>query len=103
MFIFNANAYARNPAGAAKNIDEMIKAIEGEILASRLFDERKLAYPINGHRKGVYWLTYANLESTSIVKLNRALSSQVLRVHLFAGRHRPGRFLPARDRTVPSA
>ena len=72
MFIFNANAYARNPAGAAKNIEEMVKAIEGEILASRLFDERKLAYPINGHRKGVYWLTYAKLESTSIVKFNRA-------------------------------
>ncbi len=72
MFIFNANAYARNPAGAANNIEEMVKAIDGEILASRLFDERKLAYPINGHRKGVYWLTYANLESTSIVKFNRA-------------------------------
>lgn len=72
MFIFNANAYARNPAGAAKIVEDMVKSLDGEILASRLFDERKLAYPINGHRKGVYWLTYASLESTSIVKFNRA-------------------------------
>lgn len=72
MFIFNANAYARNPAGAAKNIEELITGVEGEVLASRLFDERKLAYPINGHRKGVYWLAYAKLESTVITKLNRA-------------------------------
>ena len=72
MFIFNANAYARNPAGASNNIEEMIKSLDGEVLANRLFDERKLAYPINGHRKGVYWLTYAKLESTTIPKLNRA-------------------------------
>lgn len=72
MFIFNANAYARNPAGAAKNIEDLISGVDGEILASRLFDERKLAYPINGHRKGVYWLTYAKLDSLVITKLNRA-------------------------------
>ena len=72
MFIFNANAYARNPAGAANNIEELVKSVDGEILASRLFEERKLAYPINGHRKGVYWLTYAKMDSGSIVKFNRA-------------------------------
>ena len=81
MFIFNANAYARNPAGAANNIEEMIKSLEGEVLASRLFDERKLAYPINGHRKGVYWLTYAKLNPTTITKFNRAckLNDMILR------------------------
>ncbi len=72
MFIFNANAYARNPGGASAGIEEIVKSVGGEVLASRLFDERKLAYPINGHRKGVYWLTYAKMESTSIPKFNRA-------------------------------
>ncbi|MEM7454695.1 MAG: 30S ribosomal protein S6 [Planctomycetota bacterium] len=81
MFIFNANAYARNPAGAAKGIEDLVKNVDGEILASRLFDERKLAYPINGHRKGVYWLTYAKLDHSSLPKFNRAakLSDIVLR------------------------
>jgi small subunit ribosomal protein S6 len=81
MFIFNANAYARNPAGAANNIEELVKSLGGEILANRLFDERKLAYPINGHRKGVYWLTYARMESTTITKFNRAcqLNDMILR------------------------
>jgi small subunit ribosomal protein S6 len=81
MFIFNANTYAKNPAGVGKTVEDMIKAVDGEILASRLWNEQKLAYPINGHRKGAYWLTYARLESTSVTKLNRAcqLNDSILR------------------------
>ena len=81
MFLFNANAYARNPAAAANVVEEMIKSIDGEILASRLWNEQKLAYPINGHRKGAYWLAYFRVESTKIPKFNRAckLNEMILR------------------------
>lgn len=81
MFIFNANTYAKNPAGVGKTVEDMIKSVDGEILASRLWNEQKLAYPINGHRKGAYWLTYARLESTEVTKLNRAcqLNDGILR------------------------
>ena len=81
MFIFNANTYAKNPAGVGKTVEEMVKSVDGEILASRLWNEQKLAYPINGHRKGAYWLTYARMESTTIGKLNRAcqLNDGILR------------------------
>jgi len=81
MFIFNANTYAKNPAGVAKTVEDLFKTVEGEVLASRLWNEQKLAYPINGHRKGAYWLTYARLESTSISKFNRAcqLNDGILR------------------------
>jgi small subunit ribosomal protein S6 len=30
-----------------------------------------LAYPIDGHRKGTYWLTYFKLESGELSPLNR--------------------------------
>lgn len=81
MFLFNANAYARNPASAANAVEELIKSIDGEILASRLWNEQKLAYPVNGHRKGAYWLTYFKAESTKMAKFNRAckLNDLVLR------------------------
>ena len=81
MFIFNANSYAKNPAGVAKNVEEMIKGVDGKILASRLWNEQKLAYPINGQRKGAYWLTYAEIDSLSVSKLNRTcqLNDSVLR------------------------
>lgn len=81
MFIFNANAHARNPQSAPNAIEEMVKAIDGEILASRLWNEQKLAYPINGHRKGAYWLTYVKCEGERLGKFNRAcqLNDSILR------------------------
>ena len=43
----------------------------GTVLAARLWDERKLAYPINGHKKGVYWLTYFRMPGAGITPLER--------------------------------
>ena len=81
MFIFNANTYAKNPAGVAKTVDDLIGAVDGEILASRLWNEQKLAYPIKGQRKGAYWLTYASIDSLQLTQLNRAcqLNDGILR------------------------
>jgi small subunit ribosomal protein S6 len=81
MFIFNANAHARNPAATGNTVDEIVKSVDGELLASRLWNEQKLAYPINGHRKGAYWLSYVKVESTNLVKFNRAcqLNDNILR------------------------
>jgi small subunit ribosomal protein S6 len=57
----------------------------GEVLASRLWDDgRKLTYPIDGHKKGTYWLTYFNMESTRLHEVNREcrINENMLR-HLF--------------------
>ena len=81
MFIFNANSYARSPAGVAKAVEDLVASVDGEILASRLWNEQKLAYPIKGNRKGAYWLTYFRCESTKMAKFNRAcqLNESILR------------------------
>lgn len=86
MFIFNANAYAKNPGAAAKAVQDVTDTVQGELLASRLWNEQKLAYPINGHRKGVYWLAYIKMESTEVTKFNRGckLTDMMLR-HLVVG------------------
>ena len=86
MFIFNANAYAKNPAAAAKAVQDVTETVNGKLLASRLWNEQKLAYPINGQRKGVYWLAYIEMESTEVTKFNRAckLTDMMLR-HLVVG------------------
>mgnify|MGYP001026067951 CR=1 FL=1 len=72
MFIFDSNRYARDPVGTSSRLTELVESFGGEMLASRLWEERRLAYPINGHRKGTYWLTYFRLESTRLVELQRA-------------------------------
>lgn len=81
MYILDANAYARNPAGASENIQKMVDKIDGEMLASRLWNEQKLAYPIKGRYKGAYWLSYFRCDSSRLVEFNRAcqLNDIVLR------------------------
>ncbi len=82
MYILDANRYSRDPEGISKQITNNIQEAGGEILVSRFWEERRLAYPIEGHRKGVYWLMYFRLPSTRLVEIQRKcqLSDDVLRV-----------------------
>ena len=73
MFILDSNRYARDPNGVSGQIPELIGKLGGEVLVSRLWNEQKLAYPINGQRKGTYWLTYFKLESTKLSEFNNQL------------------------------
>ena len=49
----------------------MIEKLGGEMLVSRLWEERRLAYPIKGQRKGTYWLTYFRLDGDRLADLRR--------------------------------
>jgi small subunit ribosomal protein S6 len=71
MFILDSNRYGRDPGGVAELIPSMITQCGGKMLASRLWEERRLAYPIKGHKKGTYWLTYFSMDSQQVTTLNR--------------------------------
>lgn len=71
MLILDPNAYAKDPGGMANMVKEMIEAHGGSLLANRLWNEQRLAYPIDGHRKGVYWLCYFNLAGPELAKIER--------------------------------
>ena len=71
LFIFDANRYARDPNGVSGAIPKMIEKLDGEILANRLWNEQRLAYQINGQRKGTYWLTYFKLDGEKVSAFNR--------------------------------
>jgi small subunit ribosomal protein S6 len=81
MFILDTNRYGRDQSGVANQISELITKRNGTILVSRLWEERRLAYPINGQRKGTYWLTYFKMDSSELATLNREiqLNENVLR------------------------
>ena len=81
LHILDSNRYARDPSGVQESIDGIVTKVGGEILVSRLWNEQKLAYPVNGHRKGTYWLTYIRIEGNRLVELERAfkLNDNVLR------------------------
>ncbi len=81
LFLLDSNRYGRDPEGVSGGLNQMIEKPGGEILVSRLWEERRLAYPIRGQRKGTYWLIYARLDSSQLVDLKRQyrLSESVLR------------------------
>ncbi len=85
MFIWDSNRFSRDPSVTSQQVQAMVEKVGGEVLASRLWDDgRKLAYPIEGHKKGTYWLSYFNLEATRLHEVERAcqLNEGILR-HLF--------------------
>lgn len=81
LFLFDSNHYARDPGGIAGTVQSMITDLGGEILVSRLWAEQRLAYPIQGHHKGTYWLVYFTLDTLKLKELNRTcqLNESLLR------------------------
>ena len=73
LLIIDSNHYARDPGGVSKQIDEIVTKAGGTVLVNRLWMEQKLAYPIDKHQKGTYWLTYFEIEGVEIPKIDRAL------------------------------
>lgn len=71
LFLFDSNHYARDPGGVAANVQAMISDLGGQILVSRLWAEQRLAYPIQGHNKGTYWLAYFTMDTLKLKEFNR--------------------------------
>jgi len=112
MFILDPGKYSRDPGGSAQQINDLIAQHGGTVLAARLWDERKLAYPIKGHKKGVYWLAYFRMPGGNLTALERQceitddiIRKLVLKVddriadalvqHALAGEAAPRRSTPA--------
>jgi small subunit ribosomal protein S6 len=82
MFILDSNRFGRDPETVSGQIPAMIEKLDGKMLVSRLWEERRLAYPIKGQRKGAYWLTYFRLDGERLTELQRQcqISDDILRV-----------------------
>jgi len=81
MFILDSNRYGRDAEGVSGQIPKMIERAGGEVLVSRLWEERRLAYPIRRQRRGTYWLTYFRLQGDKLGGVQRdcQLSESILR------------------------
>lgn len=81
LFIFDSNRYGRDPNGVSAQISDFVQKLGGEVLVSRLWEERRLAYPINGQRKGTYWLAYFRIDGKQLSALDREckLSESIMR------------------------
>jgi len=76
LFIFDANRLARDRDGLPREVNGLIEAVGGKIEVSRLWEERRLAYPVKGQRKGAYWITYFRLSTQKVTELTRSCELQ---------------------------
>jgi small subunit ribosomal protein S6 len=81
MFLLDTNKVAGDVANAESQLMSLVQKHNAEPLASRPWDERRLAYPINKHKKGLYYLMYVRAEGKNLVNLERdiALNEMILR------------------------
>jgi small subunit ribosomal protein S6 len=81
MFLLDPTKVAGDVPAAAQQLHGILERNKAEILASRPWDERRLAYPISGHKKGLYYLTYFRVNSQNLVNIERdySLNETVLR------------------------
>jgi small subunit ribosomal protein S6 len=73
MFLLDTNKVAGDVPTAAGQIKQILERNHAEILASRPWDERRLAYPIRGHKKGLYYLTYFKVEGKELKNIEHDL------------------------------
>jgi small subunit ribosomal protein S6 len=72
MFLLDTTKVAGDIPAAVKQLHAILERNQAEILASRPWeDNRKLAYPIRGQKKGLYYLTYFRTEGKNVDAIER--------------------------------
>jgi len=82
LFLMSQSAVAAGMDASLGHIRDNLGRIDAEVLTLRKWDERKLAYPVKGQKRGVYILSLFRADGTKLTDVERAcnLSEQVLRV-----------------------
>ena len=62
MFLLDGAKAATSWEDAEHTVHEILRKHDGEIVASRQWDDRRLAYPVGNHKKGSYLLTYFRVD-----------------------------------------
>ena len=81
MFLLDSAKAATAWDDTVKHVHDILAKHHSEIVASRQWDERRLAYPITGHKKGTYLLTYFRTEGGNLDEIvaDCRLSDVILR------------------------
>jgi small subunit ribosomal protein S6 len=81
MFLLDSNRFAADPDGVEGAVKGILDRVGASVVASRPWQEGKLCYPIEGHRKGLYYLACFKMDGSHMGELNRLckLNDTVLR------------------------
>jgi small subunit ribosomal protein S6 len=81
MFLLDSTKVAASWEAAEQQVHDILKKHNAEIVASRQWDERRLAYAVEGHKKGTFLLTFFRADATQLREITAdcRLSDLVLR------------------------
>lgn len=81
MFVMDVQTAPDNGAMDGE-IRRILGRAEAEVVICRKWEDRRLAYEIDGRKRGSYWLTYFNCPPEKVVGIERdvQLSEKTLRV-----------------------
>ena len=88
MFLLDSTKVAVSWDTTVQHVHDILTKHQSEIVASRQWDERRLAYPVDGHKKGTYLLTYFKTDGSKLKEIvsdchlsDVILRELVLKVH----------------------
>ena len=82
LFLINQSAVGSGLGSAIEHIREILGRIDAEVITLLKWDDRKLAYPINGQKRGVFLFSLFRADGTRLKEAERVcnLSEQVQRI-----------------------
>jgi small subunit ribosomal protein S6 len=89
MFLLNQQTVASDFAGCVQHVKDILARAEAEVLVLSKWDERRLAYEIQGQKRGTFFLSYFRARSTQIANIERDcnLSEMITRVLMIKADH----------------
>lgn len=89
LFLMDQTALVGDASAGVNKVREILDRASAEVLTLSKWDERKLAYPVKGQKRGTYVLGLFHVEGAQITRIERDcnLSDEVLRVLITRGDH----------------
>lgn len=83
MFLVDSGKFAADPDGVTRQILGILEKAGATIVAHRPWQDGKLAYPIEGHRKGLHYLVLFRMDGRKLPEVTRACKlNEVILRHL---------------------
>lgn len=89
MFLMSQSSVSAGLSNATDIVRGMLDRAEAEVITLAKWEERKLAYPIDGHKRGTFLLSLFKVTPTQIANIERDcnLSEDVVRVMMTRADH----------------
>ena len=89
MFLIDSALAAADWDGIISVITKILKRAKAEIVSIRKWDDRKLAYDVQGKSRGLYIICYFRVDGGKIqdIEKNVQLSEQIMRVLILNAEH----------------